>query len=69
MFFTDHEVFDYRSTLHADSQKLARFNQLLLERGIFKGTTKFYFSTEHGVDDVDKTLEVFGEAVDILKSE
>ena len=69
VFFTDHEVFDYRSTLHADSQKLARFNQLLLERGIFKGTTKFYFSTEHSVDDVDKTLEVFGEAVDILKSE
>ena len=69
VFFTDHEVFDYRSTLHADSQKLARFNQILLERGIFKGTTKFYFSTEHSVDDVDKTLEVFGEAVDILKSE
>jgi glutamate-1-semialdehyde 2,1-aminomutase len=69
VFFTDHEIFDYRSTLHADSQKLARFNQLLLERGIFKGTTKFYFSTEHSVDDVDKTLEVFGEAVDILKSE
>ena len=68
-FFTTQEIFDYRSSITADSQKLARFNQLILERGILKGTTKFYISTEHNDQDVEKTLEAFEEAVGILKSE
>ena len=68
-FFTTQEVYDYRSSLSADSQKLARFNQLILDRGILKGTTKFYISTEHNDQDVEKTLAAFEEAVSILKSE
>ena len=68
-FFTTQEVFDYRSTLSADSQKLARFNQLILDRGILKGTTKFYISTEHNEQDVEKTLQACQEAAEILKSE
>ena len=68
-FFTTEEVYDYRTSLSADSQKLARFNQLILDRGILKGTTKFYISTEHNDQDVEKTLAAFEEAVGILKSE
>ena len=68
-FFTTQEVYDYRTSLSADSQKLARFNQLILDRGILKGTTKFYISTEHNDQDVEKTLAAFEEAVSILKSE
>jgi len=34
-----------------------------------KGTTKFYISTEHNDQDVEKTLEAFEEAANILKSE
>jgi glutamate-1-semialdehyde 2,1-aminomutase len=69
VFFTTEEVYDYRSTLKADSQRLSRFNQLLLECGVLKGTTKFYFSTEHDDKDVERTLAAFGEAIDIMKSE
>ena len=68
-FFTTQEDYDYRTSLSADSQKLARFNQLILDRGILKGTTKFYISTEHNDQDVEKTLAAFEEAVGILKSE
>ena len=68
-FFTEQDVYDYRSSLSADAQKLARFNQLILDRGIFKGATKFYISTEHNDQDVEKTLEAFEEAVGILKAE
>ena len=68
-FFTTEEVYDYRTSLSADSQKLARFNRLILDRGILKGTTKFYISTEHNEQDVEKTLAAFEEAVGILKSE
>jgi len=68
-FFTTQKVYDYRSSLSADSQKLARFNQLILDRGILKGATKFYISTEHNDQDIEKTLAAFEEAADILKSE
>ena len=47
IFFTDQEITDYRSTLSADKQMLARFNELLLSRGILKGDTKFYISLAH----------------------
>ena len=69
VFFTTEEVYDYRSALKADSQKLSRFNQLLLEHGVLKGTTKFYFSTEHDDNDVERTLTAFGEAIDIMTLE
>lgn len=69
VFFTTEEVYDYRSTLNADSQRFSRFNQLLLERGVLKGSPKFYFSTEHDDKDVGRTLAAFGEAIDIMTSE
>ena len=69
VFFTTEEVYDYRSTLKADSQRFSRFNQLLLERGVLKGSPKFYFSTEHDDKDVEKTLAAFGEVIDIMRSE
>ena len=69
VFFTTEEVYDYRSTLKADSQRFSRFNQLLLERGVLKGSPKFYFSTEHDDKDVERTLAAFGEVIDIMRSE
>ena len=38
-------------------------NSLLLERGIFKGETKFYVSTAHSDADIDFTLDAFNSAV------
>ncbi|MDE0744941.1 MAG: aminotransferase class III-fold pyridoxal phosphate-dependent enzyme [SAR202 cluster bacterium] len=69
VFFTTEEVYDYRSTLKADSQRFSRFNQLLLERGVLKGSPKFYFSTEHDDKDVERTLAAFGEVIDIMRLE
>ncbi len=67
VFFTDSEVVDYRDTLKADSQMLGRFNALLLERGVFKGGSKFYVSVAHTREDVDRTIEAFAWAIDELK--
>lgn len=68
VFFTEHEIADYRSTLSADKQMLARFNELLLARGVLKGDTKFYISLAHTAADVQQTLDAFAAAVDELKS-
>ena len=44
VFFTDQEVTDYRSSKLADAEMAARFNSGVLERGVFKGGSKFYLS-------------------------
>ena len=67
VLFTDSDVTDYRSTLLADKQKLGRFTSLLLEHGVFRGETKFYVSTAHTQDDVDRTIEAFSACVEELQ--
>ena len=66
VFFTDAPVTDYRSSLSGDKQLLSRFNRLLLERGVFKGDTKYYISIAHTPEDVDQTIRAFASAVDEL---
>ena len=61
--FCDDEIVDYRSTLRADRQLARRFDRLLLDRGILKGDTKYYISTAHDSEDVERTLEAFASAV------
>ncbi len=67
VFFTEREVIDYRSTLLADADLAARFNSGVLERGVFKGATKFYVSTAHSDEDIDRTLEAFRQTVESLR--
>ena len=68
VYFTEHEIVDYRSTLLADKGKLARFNTLLRERGVFKGDSKFYLSTAHDESDVEMTAAAIESAVEELSS-
>ena len=67
VFFTDAEITDYRSTLASDKAMKSRFNQLLRERGVFKGDTKLYVSTAHTQEDVTHTINAFASAIDELK--
>ena len=66
VYFTGDEIYDYRGTLKADKSKTIKLNTLLLERGIFKGETKFYVSTAHSDTDIDFTLDAFSSAIDEL---
>ena len=66
VFFTEHDIVDYRSTLLADKGKLGAFNRLLRERGVFKGDSKFYLSTAHDEADVEATSAAIESAVDEL---
>lgn len=62
VFFTSHPISNYRDILAADDKKLARFNALLLERGLLKGVTKYYVSTAHGPSEVAETLAIWQDA-------
>jgi len=66
VYFTGEEITDYRGTLTADKQKMLTLNRALLERGVFKGETKYYVSTAHTDDDIDVTLDAFKSAIDQL---
>ena len=67
IFFTDSEVYDYRTSQKSDSSILNKFNELLLDEGVLKGSTKFYVSTAHTNDDIDKTIQMFEQTLNSLK--
>ena len=67
LYFTDQEITDYRSTLSADGAMFKRFNQLLPERRILKGSQKFYMSLAHDEMDLERTIEVFREVTALLR--
>ena len=67
VYFTDAEISDYRSTLAADSATMGRFNEGVLDKGVFKGDSKFYVSTAHSADDVEQTLNAFKEAIEDIR--
>ena len=64
--FTDHEVKDYRSWLTSDSQKNARFNQVLRDNGILKSPNKLYPCLALTDDDLAKTLDAVKKAASAL---
>ena len=68
IYFTedDKPISNYRDTMKADKQKMIRLNGLLLERGIFKGETKYYISTAHSDDDIERTIDAFTDALEAL---
>lgn len=67
VIFSDTEITDYRSLLKGDKQMQAQFNKLLHQRGILKGDSKYYISTAHDSDDVERTIEAFASAIDELR--
>ena len=63
VYFTDSEITDYRSTLKADRERLARFVRLLRAHGVFRGASKFYLSIVHDEADVRETIRAFEGAI------
>ena len=46
---------------------MGRFNAGVMERGIFKGDSKFYISAAHDANDVERTLEAFKDAIEEIR--
>ena len=67
VYFVDHPVQNYRDTLSADGQMMARFNAGLLELGVLKGAQKFYPSLAHTEEDVERTIDAFERVVPTLR--
>lgn len=69
VYFTEHEISDYRSTLTSDGKMLAQFNKILREEGVFRASQKFYVSLAHDEQDVKQTLDAFSKAVESVSAD
>ncbi|HBT42453.1 MAG TPA: aspartate aminotransferase family protein, partial [Rhodospirillaceae bacterium] len=58
----DGPVRNYRDVMKGDAGKLARFNALLREQGIFKSPSKFYPSLALTDEDIAKTVDAIAYA-------
>ena len=67
LYFTDNEITNYRATIGSDKDKLKLFNRLLLDKGVFKGDSKYYVSTAHTDKDVTQTIDAFIYAIEQIK--
>ena len=63
IIFTDREIVDYRATLTADRDRIRRFNEECVRRGVVKAVNKIYVSLVHSERDVDETAEVFDDVL------
>jgi glutamate-1-semialdehyde 2,1-aminomutase len=67
-WFTAQPVTDHRSAQTADAALGARFAQLLFDRGIVKAHEKFFVSTAHSDEDIDRTIAAIDDAARELKA-
>ncbi len=66
VIFATGEVRDYRATLRQDTAVARHVNATFRARGVLKGESKFYISTEHNAADIAQTLDAFREALATL---
>lgn len=67
LFFTSDRVTDYASARTSDTERYGRYFHAMLRRGIYLAPSQFeafFFSTEHGMEEVDRTLEAQREALE-----
>ena len=67
--FAPGPIIDYRGTLRGDASIARRLNELLLERGIIKGESKYYLSIAHNDEDVRQTFDAWSDALGVLAAE
>jgi glutamate-1-semialdehyde 2,1-aminomutase len=64
--YAEGEIRNHRDMLRADTRVQAHVNAHLRAGGVMKGDSKYYMSTAHTDADVDRTLELFDEALATL---
>jgi glutamate-1-semialdehyde 2,1-aminomutase len=65
--FAAGHIHNYRDTLRGNADHLTRFNTLLRQRGILKGTSKYYLSTSLTEADLQHTLNAWDGAIAAMR--
>ncbi|MGB8223515.1 MAG: aminotransferase class III-fold pyridoxal phosphate-dependent enzyme, partial [Polyangiales bacterium] len=69
IWFTKDEPYDHRSAKGSDFYKNIRFSDLLLQQGVLKAAEKFFVSSAHSDEDIERTVAAFHLALDQLAEE
>ena len=67
VYFREGPVRNYREATASDTDFFARYFRACLERGVYFAPSPYeagFLSTAHGEEELDRTLEVVGEAMD-----
>ncbi|MDD4874667.1 MAG: glutamate-1-semialdehyde 2,1-aminomutase [Dehalococcoidales bacterium] len=70
VFFTDNQLVDFESVSGADTAKFSWFFHRLLENGIYWPPSQYeaaFISMAHSDEDIQKTIEIIGMALEHLK--
>ena len=66
IYFTEKEVLNYKDAKKADTEKFSQYFHSILEKGIFIPPSQFeccFISSMHDNQDLDKTIEIIGNAI------
>ncbi|MDQ3041985.1 MAG: aspartate aminotransferase family protein, partial [Acidobacteriota bacterium] len=69
LFFTDRTVIDFDTAKTSDTEKFARYFNRMLESGVYLPPSQFeacFVSIAHKQNDLDKTIEASGKAIQNL---
>jgi glutamate-1-semialdehyde 2,1-aminomutase len=69
IWFTKDEPYDHRSAKRSDFYKNIRFSDLLLQQGVLKAAEKFFVSSAHSDEDIERTVAAFHLALEQLAKE
>lgn len=70
VYFTCEEVYNYAGAKSADTEKFNQYFQELLKNGVFIPPSQFeccFLSLMHDVEEIEKTLEITGSALKLIK--
>ncbi|HKK27295.1 MAG TPA: glutamate-1-semialdehyde 2,1-aminomutase [Gemmatimonadota bacterium] len=70
IYFREGPVRDYEEARGTDTALFARYHAACLERGLFLAPSAFeagFTSTAHGDEEIDRTLEIVREALDVAR--
>lgn len=71
VFFTEKPVYDYKTAKTADNKIFMLYQRRLLDKGIFIPPSQWetcFLSSEHSEQDIERTIEVAEETINLLKN-
>lgn len=69
LFFSDHEVYDYKTANLSNTDKYASFFKCMIDRGIYLAPSAFeaaFVSFAHSEEDFEETLQACAETIETL---
>jgi len=65
--FAKGRVVNYRDSIKGDPHLMSKYNQIIHQQGLFKGSYRYYVSIALDDDDLDQTMDIWERSIGMLK--